>query len=197
MTKAIIFDIGGVLEDSGSTRRIAQALSKKYGIDEEECVRIYQKNVEGIDRGTFSLAQYVEEVNKRFGTSITYKEFLPILHQAKLLNTEVIELAKKLKSRYTLYILSNNFPENVTFYKKRGFGKIFAKMFMSCDIGHIKPEKEIYECALKNIPESKESLLFIDDVEKNVKASISAGLPAIQFTTYESLLQELRKRNII
>ena len=192
----IIFDIGGVLEMADSTRRLAKALAERYSIGEEYCVDLYNKHVEAIDRGAFPLRKYVEEINKKFKTSISYEDFVSVLHGAKILNNDVLALAEQLKRKYSLYVLSNNFPENVVFYKKQGFDKIFKKMFISCEIGSIKPEKKIYEVALQQIAE-KDKVIFIDDVEKNLETAEKLGMKGIHFTSYGGLLRELKRLGVL
>jgi HAD superfamily hydrolase (TIGR01509 family) len=61
----------------------------------------------------------------------------------------------------------------------------------------MKPEKEIYMIAAKNVNQKLGNCLFMDDRESNVKGAIEAGMQAIQFRDVEKLKADLGQLGII
>ena len=51
-------------------------------------------------------------------------------------------------------------------------------VFLSFEIGEVKPNKEIYEYVLNNVPFKGCDILFLDDAEPNINAALSLGINA-------------------
>jgi FMN phosphatase YigB (HAD superfamily) len=58
----------------------------------------------------------------------------------------------------------------------------------------MKPERAIYEHAVRLTGSPAREVFFIDDREENVAGAIDAGLDAVLFTTPADLKQELIQR---
>ena len=56
----------------------------------------------------------------------------------------------------------------------------------------IKPEREIYEHALRGLDVAPSEALFIDDREENIAGARSIGLHAELFTTWEAFQEQAR-----
>ena len=109
---------------------------------------------------------------------------------------------KSLKSRgYRLLYLSNyshyvmNCNPDVLDFLPLMDGGIF-----SCDVKLIKPDRRIYEALAEKYSLKPSECVFIDDLERNVKAGRDFGFHAIQFGTLsqtqrdlEAILQEGQK----
>lgn len=73
----------------------------------------------------------------------------------------------------------------------------FELTVLSFVAGCMKPDTDIYRFAARQANCDPESILFIDDLEENVKAAQSNGFDGIHFQGYPSLLDELTKRELV
>jgi FMN phosphatase YigB (HAD superfamily) len=61
----------------------------------------------------------------------------------------------------------------------------------------LKPDAKIYNAVLADINSTPDVCLFIDDRQANVDAANEAGLPALRFTSFDNLVKELMRKNVI
>jgi 2-haloacid dehalogenase len=98
---------------------------------------------------------------------------------------------------YSLYALSNwsaeTFPRMCQRFE---FLKWFEKIFISGEIGLVKPESDFYNYFLEKVDLNAGECIFIDDSEKNIQTARQLGFKTILFETPEKLKEELRKNNI-
>jgi len=73
----------------------------------------------------------------------------------------------------------------------------FKYKFLSYEIGHMKPDVEIYNYVIENTPIPKEEIFFIDDLKTNVESARNAGIDAVQYSDYNSLIQECKIRKLL
>jgi putative hydrolase of the HAD superfamily len=108
---------------------------------------------------------------------------------------ERIELLRKLKIKYRLFLLSNTNAIHLEAFQKiyqDAFGHgsledLFEKVYYSHQIGLRKPNKEIYEYVMKDSEMNPEQTLLIDDALVNVEAARKAGMQAIHLKPGMSL----------
>jgi FMN phosphatase YigB (HAD superfamily) len=50
---------------------------------------------------------------------------------------------------------------------------------------------------IDNIPFPKEEVLFIDDLKPNVESARNAGIDAVQYLDYDTLIQECKIRKLL
>lgn len=89
-------------------------------------------------------------------------------------------------SNYSHYVMNCN-PEVLDFLPLLD-GGVF-----SCDVKLIKPDLRIYECLAKKYNLVPSECVFIDDLEKNVKAARDFGFNAIQFVYFAQAKADLEK----
>jgi putative hydrolase of the HAD superfamily len=90
-------------------------------------------------------------------------------------------------------ILSNlPHPIGQSLRATRGFLDPFDHVTFSCELGVIKPEREIYEHALRGLGVAAAEALFIDDREDNIVGARDVGLHAELFTTWEAFQEQAR-----
>jgi HAD superfamily hydrolase (TIGR01509 family) len=105
---------------------------------------------------------------------------------------EVVNIAKSLKQKYKLVILSNFTKEwadyLVASYK---FNEIFDDMFWSFQKGIKKPTAEAYLQITEKFKVRPEECLLVDDKERNIKGARDAGMKTILYTNAEELRRQL------
>lgn len=87
-------------------------------------------------------------------------------------------------SNYSHYVMSKN-PEVLDFLPLMD-GGIF-----SCNVKLIKPDRKIYECITQKYNLVPSECIFIDDIERNVKAAKDFGFNAIRFLNLEQAQKDL------
>jgi putative hydrolase of the HAD superfamily len=94
-----------------------------------------------------------------------------------------IELLDYLKLYYRMFILSNGFREIQSLkLQKTGLAPYFGKLILSEDIGCRKPQKAIFDFALKNTNSRRnESLMIGDSWEADIEGARRAGIDQLWF----------------
>ncbi len=64
----------------------------------------------------------------------------------------------------------------------------------SYEVGHIKPEREIYDAFFERFALDPASCLFFDDREDNIRGAAAAGMEGVLFTSYGDAIAALRER---
>ena len=185
MTKAIVFDIGGVL----------------VMLDQKRCIEAF-KSILGFDRITELLDPYVQKgiYGELEEGTLPPEEFRArVLAESRpgskpedvdrcmyaLLDgvTEsTVSAVKSVAGRYPLYILSNNNPISMVFCQqamdKAGIGNLFTDKFISCDMKMLKPSEAFYREVIRRVGAAPEEIVFIDDSLVNVQAARAVGIDA-------------------
>lgn len=107
-----------------------------------------------------------------------YKHLSP---RKKALFPNVIEVLEYLYKKYTLHIITNGFEEVQEIkIKANELDKYFATITTSEEAGSKKPEKKIFEFALKKAgAHPNESLMIGDDLEVDIEGASAAGLDGL------------------
>lgn len=194
MIKAIIFDAGGVLLH-GKGETICAEIARLLNINFEELEKIRMKNYEDLCTGKLTSEAYAEIIKKQFNLSFSIKEILEKIKQAYLavmtVNEELLVFAEKLKDNYKVAMITNSHINHADINKKRGFYQHFNPCIVSTDVGLLKPQKEIFELALKKLNLKAEECIFIDDREKHLNTAKSLGFHTILFKNNKQLLKDL------
>lgn len=204
----VVFDCGGVLtlgQDLGIVAKMADYL----GIGPAKLVESYMEGRGEYDRGKLSAMDYWSSVAGRTGARFE-PSMLPGLIELDMSswfrhNRETIGLVLNLRAAgMRLFMLSNMNLEG----RERllgGFGELdgrdwisaFEAVLLSCDLGMVKPDAEIFEAcaAISGIPPA--GLFFVDDIEANVRAARACGFSAHRFADAASLASALREAGIL
>ena len=199
--KAIIFDFGNVLLE-WNPRYVYQ--------------RYFPNDPEGMERFltevNFADWNLQQDKGRPFteGVSVLSEEFP---HYAELIQAYhdnwidslgtafagTIEIMKKLKSGgYPLYGLSNWSAETFPFAREKfDFFNLLDDFVISGEVGHVKPDPEIYRILLEKIRKPAEKCLFIDDADANIRQAQAMGFQTILFNSPEQLDIRLHELNLL
>ena len=194
----IIFDLGGVILDIDfkRTERAFVELgvtnfSELFGLGHAES--FFKEH----EAGKITDDEFLASL-QRVATHSLEPEVVQAAWNALLISfpPERIELLKRLKSKYRLFLLSNTNAIHVTAFQKiyrEAFNngvldELFEKTYYSHKIQLRKPNKEIYEFVLKDKQLKPEETLFIDDALVNVEAARDSGMQAIHLKTGMTIL---------
>lgn len=188
MTKAIIFDIGGVLVGLDFNRCVESFHKIGFTKVDEMLDCCHQKGYfDLLESGKMTEREFLDAVKADSAPGTTdedvrwaFGSFLDPLAEDK------IELVKRLyKEGYKLYLLSNNSPitmaKTAELFRDKGveMDEVFSGTFISSAMGIQKPAPQIFERAAAEIGLPKEEMIFFDDSMRNVEGARAVGIPAV------------------
>ncbi|MBB6092850.1 putative hydrolase of the HAD superfamily [Povalibacter uvarum] len=137
---------------------------------------------------------YLDEFNKRIGYRVTVQQWIEARRAAMELRPEVLDVARSLRGRVELALLTNNgsllkrsLPDLVP-----DVCEVFApRVHASCDFNARKPDPIVFTRLLEHYGVSPEQALHIDDSLDYVNGAIAAGLKGVVFHDVHSLIEAL------
>ena len=191
MIKTLIFDFAGVITTSALFPRVADVLSKKFGIDKEEFYKTLKSQEKEYLLGNCTTRDFWQNVCQ--DTQISYDDFVREISWYKI-NEEVLNLLRNLKGKYELVLLSDNYDAlfQAISNDKRLQG-IFDYSFYSHQLHMVKvyDEEKIFNHVLKSIKIGPDNCVFIDDKEINLASARKLGIHTILFKDIIQLKKEL------
>ncbi len=197
--KAIIFDIGGVIQNLRWEIVTNQLVDLKRDINidmfrnafynqRNKYFDLYETNKMNSEEFWKMVALQLG-LNEKAHTRIS--KALVSLYDP--INIDVANLIKKLKQNYKLIIMSNSCPELRENVESNNFYDIFDKRYFSNETGMKKPNKEFFEHVLKENNLKANECVFVDDAPKNVDAANELGMKGILYLSPYHLEEELKK----
>ncbi len=191
MIKNVIFDLGNVLVKCN----FELFFSKCYNKKEENIFPLIMPVYEKFNKGEINKKYFLSELKRFLGTSKTLDEIAFDWGNIFTLNSDMTELAKKIKEKRNIFIFSNtdeiHFNRIINDFPQL---EIFNGNFMlSYKIGAIKPEAKAYKSALEKYNLSPEESLFIDDRQENIDRAKRFGMTAVHHSDYKSSKDKLTK----
>ncbi len=106
-------------------------------------------------------------------------------HQPCPQTWSLVRIIKEGLPKIRLGILSNNCREWMEYWKQKySLHKTFDPIISSYDVGYRKPDRRIYDAAIKTLGVRPERILFLDDQSRNVEAAKSSGMQAVLLQPY-------------
>jgi putative hydrolase of the HAD superfamily len=196
----IVFDLGNVLIPFDYTKPIQYFNNIKPGLG-DRFAQLYKKNYHihrSFEKGELTRSKYLMQMIEWLEGMVTGEEFSKIFSDIFTLNQDIIDLLPQLKKHYTLCLLSNTNEIHKEYgYQHYTFLNYFDKLFLSHEVGAIKPEEKIYRTVEKFTGRPSDEHLFVDDIHEYVEGAKACGWDGIQFKSYEDLLKEFDSRKIL
>lgn len=194
MVRAVVFDIGGVLEvtpDTGWMERWAEDLGlSAEGFRE----RIHEPAYQG-SRGQITLPEFIAAVQKVFGLDAERASaFMDDLWHEYLgtLNTDLLAYFSGLRGRVRTGILSNSFVGAREREQARyGFEDHCEVVVYSHEEGLMKPDPAFYAVVCERLDVLPEDVVFLDDVQRCVDGARAVGMTAILYEDNASAIAEI------
>jgi len=194
MIKAVFFDFDGVLtKNKSGFENTCKNLSRATSVPLERISSAYNVYRKDFNKGIISVEEFwrnfCEGVGRKLDINILYRAF-----SETEINKPVFELAKNLKRRYKVGIISNNPKGRVELIlKEKGIDDIFDGVFLSWMTKSLKPEKQIFHLALKSLNLKPEEAVFIDNKDKYAEAARGYGMEGIHFDDEKNDVDKLKE----
>lgn len=193
--KHIIFDLGNVILNIEYQKTIDEF--NKIGIQDASV--FYSQSIQKeifnlLETGKISELDFLIEVNK-FCPKASHKQILTAWNALILdLPKKRLSLINKLKSSFSIYLLSNTNAIHINeIIKKIGvkkyntFYSLFKKVYYSHEIGLRKPNPEAFNIILKENNLNVSEVLFIDDSIQHIESAKKIGIKTYHLTKDESI----------
>ena len=205
MIKNIIFDIGGVVVVKGKFNLFLKSMAKLvFGTANPEFFkegRINEKLKEEWQNwrlGKITAKQFFSNQRKKYHLKLSTNKMAYLLYHSQKTNKKTISLIKKLKSKYSLYALTNHTREWFEYQKKQySYHTLFSGIMTSFEAGSAKPDPLIYRKLIMKYNLNPKECLLIDDQEENLLPAKNLGMQTIHYKTNSQLKKELKKHGII
>jgi len=213
--KHFIFDFGGVLiEKTFVLKNVLDMIESDLKIsmprDENSYIRKIRR---GLSSGRFSTQEFLEKIFEKyyypFQTSdgalppkkvnaAYYEElWFDLYSQVTNISSEMAEIIERLhQADYTVSLMSNTHDIHAKSNLLRGFYDIFDNVFLSNEIGFIKPDMDKYKYVLKKLDTKPKRCIFIDDKIQNLVPARELGIIVIRFEAFEKFKKQLNELGI-
>jgi len=192
--RAVVFDIGGVLEitpDVGVTR----LWERRLGLPAGELGARLPDVWAGGSIGTITEDGVHQAIKDRLGLDEhQLSAFMADLWREYLgtANTELIEYARRLRPRYRTGIVSNSFVgarerEQAAY----GFEDLVDEIVYSHEAGMLKPDPRIYALVWARLGVHPWETVFLDDDAERCAGARQAGLRAVQYQDNAQAIEEI------
>lgn len=193
--KAVVFDIGGVLEFNPRTGWL-ERWEKQLGVPLLDVLEQLEANGKNGSLGTCTEAEWIAGVCEATGMSAEHSEaFMADLWEEYVgtLNHDVAMFFAELRPRWRTAIISNSFvgarEREQALYDFEGMTEA---IIYSHEVGVAKPDPRIYQLACERLALEPEEILFLDDVPANVEAARALGMHAVLFESTEQAIADVK-----
>jgi putative hydrolase of the HAD superfamily len=193
--RAVVFDIGGVLEitpRTGWVEKWEARLHLKPGELDERLIDVWRAS----SLGTISEEDMEQRTGEILGIDQGHVEALMAdLWEEYLgeLNVELAVYFASLRPRYQTALLSNSFVGARSREQERyHFAEICDLLIYSHEEGIAKPERRILELTCERLGVKPTEIVFLDNVEANVAAAREFGIQAILFRETKEAIADIQ-----
>jgi putative hydrolase of the HAD superfamily len=191
--RAVIFDIGGVLEINPRTGW-QERWSARFGLD---VPKLLQPLWQAGDVGAVTLEEVERETARRLGLdAATLRQFMDDVWEEYVgrLNEDLARYFAALRPRYRTGIVSNSFVgAREREQRLYGFEDMCDVVVYSHEEGMKKPDRRIYEIACRRLAVAPREAVFLDDTPECVEGARRAGMHAIRFVSSAQAIAELEE----
>jgi putative hydrolase of the HAD superfamily len=181
-TRAVLFDIGGVLVTGPGPQEWANQFATRVGLSLVDFEARTDEIWDDGALGRLSLAEVHDRLAAVLGTSMsTVDDMMAVMWVGYLgRGTEVIEYARTLRPRYRTGILSNSFVgAREREQAKYGIEELVDELLYSHEIGVAKPDPQAFALACERLGVRPAETVFVDDTPECVQAAQECGIQAV------------------
>jgi glucose-1-phosphatase len=179
MVSGVLFDIGGVLVALDGVPSLARLL--QTGASHEEIHKLWAAcpSVMLHETGRISAQEFAERVVADLQLPASPDAFLlEFANWLEAPHSGAFDLVERIPRTYRVAALSNMSALHWNRIKAMGLPERFEAMYVSHEIGYLKPSQEAFRVALEGMGLAPAEVLFLDDGAANVRAAGALGMKA-------------------
>jgi putative hydrolase of the HAD superfamily len=200
--KAVVFDIGGVLEisrDGGEPtkpfKHVVARWESRLSLRSSELLSYLASKREDGATGRCSYDEWLDGLRAVMRADESqHDEFMRDFWNLYLgeLNVELAEWFQRLRPRYLTGLLSNSFIGAREREQDRyAFSNMTDLIVYSHEEGAEKPDRHIYEVTWQRLGIEPEEMVFLDDVEEYVAGGANLGIQTVLYRNNAQAIAEL------
>jgi len=190
----VLFDLGNVIayiDFDAFWRSIGFFTPQKIAPFKED----YKRWTLHYETGHIPTSEYLNRLAKVFKYRFTNEQLEQAV--ASIIEEPVegmLELIMQISLIQQTALVSNTNEIHYNLSRKRFAAlQILHKHYLSYKLRVMKPDSDFYQAIIKDVRILPSEMLFIDDIESNVKGARLAGMHAIRFEGVEKLNASLRR----
>src|SRR3989338_1566678 len=208
LIKAILLDVGGVLALGESSKwkkgkfipsGVHLNMVKKLKISIDQYLDSIDSTYVSAITGKLSKKEVIEILSRNFRISSKKlkKLYLDSYKKNFKQNKELFNKLFKLKKQgYKVAVLSDQWFLSKEALMPEKLYKNFDEIMVSCDVEIRKPNKKIYQLAVKKLNFSPKEILFIDNQKWNILPAKKLGMNTILFKSNKQLFSDEKWGNL-
>jgi len=200
-TRAVVFDLGGVVVDVAPERALAAWArhSRLPPADLRERFRVDDPYL-GHETGRLGDEDFFAHLRRELALECDAAAVRAGWNAILVREIgETVRLLDAIRPEVPRYALSNTNPAHLQ-ELQRAFAALlarFRRVFVSHEIGHRKPDRAAFEHVLREIALPAHEVLLFDDLPANVAAARACGMQAVQVRGPQDVREGLRRRGLI
>jgi len=189
--RVVVFDYGEVISVT-PTEADRAALVELAGGDHDVFWPAYWRHRHDLDQGTLGIQQYwrgiERELGEQWNDATIHRLWLADFRSWLTIDPGTLDVLLDLKQGGTrLALLSNAGRDFGSYFRHGTLGDLFDQVFVSGELGAIKPDAAIFEHVLQELGVTPGQTVFIDNKEENVRGAEAVGITGHVFTTAADL----------
>ena len=195
-TMVIMFDLGGVLIESVGLIAL-QSLAPHLRDEKVVLERWHKSEAIGLfERGRISTDVFASTFIREWGLPLDETAFLEAFASwVSGFYPGALQLVKSLRSQHRVACLSNT--NAIHWARMLEVHEVFDHRFASHISGFMKPDREAYAHALREMNASAGDVYFFDDLIQNVAAAQEIGINAFQVRGLAETQATLRREGLL
>jgi FMN phosphatase YigB (HAD superfamily) len=180
LIKAIFFDYDGVLTtDKTGSLTTSRYLSQATGIPLSAVMASLSRYNKDLTLGKSTHSQVWHEICSALGQELGIG-LLNEAFQSTPMNSAMFSLARRLRERYSVGIITDNKKDRIDYLKRhQDLESLFSPIVVSAEVGASKESAKIFLHALHCTGVSAEESIFIDNSKDNLIAPNALGFNTI------------------
>ncbi len=190
----LFVDIGGVLLTDGWDHQARKRAANRFKLVWADMEDRHQLNFATYEEGKLTLEEYLDRVIFYQRRPFTRAEFRHFMFAQSRTYPKMIELLRKLKTKYGLKIavVSNEARELNAFRIRKFRLGAFVDVFVSSCFVHLrKPDADIFRLALDLAQTPARQIVYVENTPMFVQVAEGLGIRGIHHTDHKSTLAKL------
>ncbi len=191
-----MFDYGAVLCELPTTEQLDE-FSSVARLPREQFWKLYLATRAPFDRGSLDAPGYWRYFGERAEREYSAQEIQRLseldVSVWRRMNPSMLALVGEVRKAGLQTALLSNMPADLMqiIRREERWLDLFDQLFFSCEIGAVKPEREIYEHVVTSLGVEPQASLLIDDNPDNIAAAKAFGMRALHFESFRALIPQL------